>query len=79
VINELILGLQKSLGVTSIVVTHDMTSAFKISNRIAMLYQGKIVALGTSQEIRHSTDPLVKQFITGSSRGPIQMQVRAIE
>src|SRR5262249_35289497 len=77
VINDLILGLQKKLGVTSVVVTHDMTSAYKISNRMAMLYQGKIVAVGTPDQIRHTSNPLVKQFITGSSQGPIQMQVRA--
>lgn len=79
VINELILGLQKKLNVTSVVVTHDMNSAYKISNRMAMLYQGKIVAIGTPTEIRNTKDPLVRQFITGSSQGPIQMQVRAVE
>lgn len=77
VINDLILGLQKKLGVTSVVVTHDMNSAYKISSRMAMLYQGKIVAVGTPDEIRNTTNPLVKQFVTGSSQGPIQMQVRA--
>lgn len=79
VINELIIGLQKKLGVTSIVVTHDMNSAYKISTRMAMLYHGKIVAVGTPDQIRGTKDPLVKQFITGSSVGPIQMQVRAVE
>ncbi|MCG3206202.1 MAG: putative ribonucleotide transport ATP-binding protein mkl [Elusimicrobia bacterium] len=79
VINELILGLQKKLGVTSVVVTHDMTSAYKISNRMAMLYEGKIVSIGTPNEIRNTTNPLVKQFVTGSSQGPIQMKVRAVE
>lgn len=79
VINELILGLQKKLKVTSVVVTHDMTSAYKISNRMAMLYQGKIVSIGTPAEIRATSNPLVKQFVTGSSQGPIQMQVRAVE
>jgi phospholipid/cholesterol/gamma-HCH transport system ATP-binding protein len=79
VINELILRLQKTLHVTSVVVTHDMTSAYKISSRMAMLYQGKIVSIGTPTEIRNTTNPLVKQFITGSSEGPIQMQVRAVE
>jgi len=79
VINELILRLQKNLNVTSIVVTHDMTSAYKVSNRIAMLYQGKIVALGSPSEIKNTSDPLVRQFITGSSQGPIQMQVKAVE
>lgn len=79
VINDLILGLQKKLNVTSVVVTHDMKSAYKVSNRIAMLYQGKIVAVGTPQEIQSTQDPLVKQFITGSSQGPIQMKVKAFE
>lgn len=79
VINELILGLQKKLKVTSVVVTHDMNSAYKISTRMAMLYQGRVVAIGTPQEIRTTTNPLVKQFVTGSSEGPIQMQVRAVE
>lgn len=79
VINDLILGLQKRLGVTSIVVTHDMKSAYKISNRIAMLYQGRIVSVGTPDEIANTQDPLVHQFVTGSSQGPIQMQVRAFE
>jgi phospholipid/cholesterol/gamma-HCH transport system ATP-binding protein len=79
VINELILALQRSLKVTSVVVTHDMTSAYKISTRMAMLYQGKIVATGTPAEIRNTTDPLVKQFITGSSVGPIQMKVKVFD
>ena len=79
VINDLILGLQKKLKVTSVVVTHDMTSAYKISNRMAMLYQGKIVSVGTPSEIRSTANPLVKQFVTGSSQGPIKMQVRAVE
>jgi phospholipid/cholesterol/gamma-HCH transport system ATP-binding protein len=79
VINDLILGLQKKIKVTSVVVTHDMTSAYKISNRMAMLYQGQIVAVGTPQEIRNTTNPLVKQFVTGSSQGPIKMKVRAVE
>jgi len=79
VINELIIGLQKKLNVTSVVVTHDMNSAYKISNRIAMIYLGKIVAIGSPDEIRNTKDPLVKQFITGSAVGPIQMPVKAVE
>jgi phospholipid/cholesterol/gamma-HCH transport system ATP-binding protein len=62
--------------VTSVVVTHDLKSAYKISDRIAMLYEGRIVAVGTSDQIKNTSDPLVKQFITGSSIGPIQMKVR---
>ncbi|HRY29881.1 MAG TPA: ABC transporter ATP-binding protein [Elusimicrobiota bacterium] len=76
VINELILSLQERLKVTSIVVTHDMKSTYKVSNRIAMLHEGRIVAEGTPREIQSSENPLVKQFITGSSQGPIQMAVR---
>jgi phospholipid/cholesterol/gamma-HCH transport system ATP-binding protein len=48
-----------------------MTSAYKIADRIAMLYKGKIIAVGTPQEMRDSEDPVVHQFITGSARGPI--------
>ena len=71
VINELILGMQKQLKVVSIVVTHDMTSAYKVADRIAMLYEGRIIGIGTPDEIRNSSDPIIQQFITGSARGPI--------
>ncbi|HLY08534.1 MAG TPA: ABC transporter ATP-binding protein [Planctomycetota bacterium] len=70
-INDLILDMQKKLGVTSVLVTHDMTSAFRVSNRIAMLVKGRIVKLGTPEEFRASTDPLVQQFIFGESEGPL--------
>ncbi|MBI3857424.1 MAG: ABC transporter ATP-binding protein [Planctomycetes bacterium] len=70
-INDLILDMQKKLGVTSVLVTHDMTSAFRVSNRIAMLLKGKIVKVGTPAEFRASSDPLVKQFIFGESEGPL--------
>lgn len=70
-INELILAMQQRLKVTSVVVTHDMTSAYKVANRIAMLYEGKIIAVGTPDEIKHSDNPVVQQFITGSAQGPI--------
>ncbi|GHV13372.1 ABC transporter ATP-binding protein [Fibrobacterales bacterium] len=65
VINDLILDMQLKLGVTSVVVTHDMVSAFKVADRIAMLYNGKIIEVGTVDEIKNTTDPRVKQFITG--------------
>ena len=71
VINDLILRIRERLKVISVVVTHDMTSAYKVGNRIAMLYQGKIIAIGTPEEIRNSSDPVVQQFITGSAHGPI--------
>ena len=70
-INDLIIQMHDALKVTSIVVTHDMTSAYKIGSRIAMMYQGKIVQAGTPDEIRNSKDPVIKQFITGSATGPI--------
>ncbi|MFA5389384.1 MAG: ABC transporter ATP-binding protein [Candidatus Omnitrophota bacterium] len=70
-INDLIIDLNKKLNVTSIVVTHDMVSAYKISNRIAMMYKGKIIAIGASGEIKNTKDPIVKQFITGAAKGPI--------
>ncbi len=70
-INELIARLNRQLRVTSVVVTHDMTSAYKVASRIAMLYEGNIVGLGTVDQIRNSGDPVVRQFITGSSEGPI--------
>jgi phospholipid/cholesterol/gamma-HCH transport system ATP-binding protein len=75
VINELIIRLQEKIRVTSIVVTHDMKSAYKISNRIAMLYQGKIISIGTPAEIRDSKDPLVHQFVEGLSHGPITLNL----
>jgi phospholipid/cholesterol/gamma-HCH transport system ATP-binding protein len=71
VINDLILRMQKRLKVVSIVVTHDMTSAYKVADRIAMLYEGRIIGIGTPDEIRNSPDPIIQQFITGSARGPI--------
>lgn len=71
IINNLILRMQKRLKVTSIVVTHDMKSAFKVANRIAMLFEGRIIESGTPAEIEASANPIVKQFITGSAEGPI--------
>jgi phospholipid/cholesterol/gamma-HCH transport system ATP-binding protein len=70
-INDLILELRTGLKVTGVAITHDMTSAYKIADRIAMLYKGTIIAVGTPQQIRDSEDPVVRQFITGSARGPI--------
>ena len=75
VINELILDLQKKLNITSIVVTHDMVSAYKLATRIAMLYEGKIIAVGSPQEIKNSKNPYVQQFISGSSHGPIDVLI----
>lgn len=70
-INDLIVDLRKKLGVTSVTITHDMHSAYKISDRIAMLYKGEILEIGTPDQIRNTTNPIVHQFITGSAVGPI--------
>ncbi len=70
-INDLIIKLQRELGVTSIVVTHDMPSAFKIADRIAMLRRGKIVFAGTVAEVKSTDHPMIRQFIEGSAQGPL--------
>lgn len=70
-INVLIKDLHDKLKVTSIVVTHDMKSAYQVGDKIAMLYHGKIIAEGTPEEIQASENPIVHQFINGLSTGPI--------
>lgn len=71
VINELIICLRNSLSITSIAVTHDIVSAYKIADRIAMLYEGKIIFVGTPEEVRNTDNPVLRQFIEGSAEGPI--------
>ena len=75
IISELILDLKHKLGVTSVVITHDMNSAFKIADKIAFLYEGRIFMEGSPDELRHTDNPYVKQFVSGSSHGPIQMKI----
>jgi len=70
VINDLIIDMQSKLGVTSVVVTHDMVSAFKVADRIAMLYKGRIIEIGTVEQIKDTHNPFVKQFITGQRNLP---------
>ena len=72
-INELIVDLQKKLGVTSILVTHDMSSAFRVSDRMAFLWKGKILKIGTKDDFKNCDDPMVKQFVFGESEGPLKM------
>ncbi len=72
-INNLIVQMKEKLNVTSIAITHDMKSAYKVGDRIAMLYEGRIIESGTPEEIRNSSNPVVQQFIQGKSEGPIQM------
>jgi len=67
VINELILKLQRELNVTSIVVTHDMQSAFKVGDRIVMLHEGRVIFDGTPEQIRTTDNPVVKRFVTGEA------------
>jgi len=73
-INDLIIEMRNKLGVTSIAITHDMNSAYKIADRIAMLYNGVIIETGTPEEIRNTENPIVRQFITGSAQGPIKIE-----
>lgn len=70
-INNLIVELRQKLKVTSIVVTHDMASALKVGDSIAMFYAGQVIAEGTPDEIRNTKHPVVKQFIHGEAEGPI--------
>ena len=65
IIDQLMIRMREKLGVTSIVVTHDMRSAYSVGSRIAMLYEGKVRQVGTVDEIRHTKDPVVCQFIEG--------------
>jgi len=70
-IDELIIDLNKKLGVTSVVVTHEMESAFRIADRMVLLDRGKFIAAGSPDEMKNSTDPIVKQFVHGLTQGPL--------
>jgi len=71
-IDRLIRELSDSLGVTSIVVSHDLKSTFSIADRIAFIYQGRVHLCGTQEVFRQSDDPVVRQFISGNSSGPME-------
>lgn len=75
IISDLIINLKQKLAVTSVVITHDMHSAFKIADHIAFLYEGHILLYGTPEDFRRTDNPYVKQFVEGSSHGPIQMKL----
>ena len=77
VINRLIVDIVRELGATTISITHDMTSARRIADRIAMLHKGRIVWQGPAAEIEQTDNPYVDQFVHGRAEGPIQMEVRA--
>jgi phospholipid/cholesterol/gamma-HCH transport system ATP-binding protein len=65
VIDQLMIRMRTKLGVTGVVITHDMRSAYSVGSRIAMLYQGRVRQVGTVEQIQRSTDPVVRQFIEG--------------
>jgi phospholipid/cholesterol/gamma-HCH transport system ATP-binding protein len=71
IVDKLIVDLSKKLLLTSVVVTHNMESVFRIADRVAMLNQGKVQQIGTPDEIKNSNDPVVRQFIKGDIEGPI--------
>jgi phospholipid/cholesterol/gamma-HCH transport system ATP-binding protein len=71
-VDALIRELSRELRVTAIVVSHDLTSIFSVADRVALLYQGRVHALGTPDELRHSSDAVVQQFVTGCSDGPME-------
>ena len=75
VINDLIIESARGLGATALTITHDMASARKIADRIAMLYKGKIIWCGTVKEMEKTDNPYVCQFINGCSQGPIKVEV----
>jgi phospholipid/cholesterol/gamma-HCH transport system ATP-binding protein len=73
IINDLIIKVNDNKKIMSIVITHDMVSAYKISDKIAVLYQGRIIETGSPDEIRNTRNPVVRQFIEGKAEGPIQI------
>ncbi len=72
-VDQMIRELSDEIGVTSIVVSHDLVSIFTVADRIAMLYKGQVRMLGTPQDFRSCTDPVVQQFITGQAEGPMEV------
>lgn len=75
VINDLIIETSKELGATTLSITHDMASARKIADDVAMIYKGEIIWCGSAKDIDHADNPYVDQFIKGSAHGPIQMEL----
>jgi phospholipid/cholesterol/gamma-HCH transport system ATP-binding protein len=71
VVDELIISLSEKIGATSVIVTHEMESAFRIATRMAMLYEGRIIADDKPEAFRHHSNPVVAQFISGDTHGPL--------
>ncbi|HEX5323203.1 MAG TPA: ABC transporter ATP-binding protein [Capsulimonadaceae bacterium] len=76
VIDELIMSMRDKLGVTSIVVSHSIESVFRISDKVAMMHEGRVLAMGTPEQIKGCDNPIVQQFIQGKSQGPIEVARR---
>jgi phospholipid/cholesterol/gamma-HCH transport system ATP-binding protein len=74
-IDELMIELSEKIGATSIIVTHEMDSAFKVATRMAMIYEGVIHGEGTPEEFRNHEDPVIAQFITGDTEGPLTEEI----
>jgi phospholipid/cholesterol/gamma-HCH transport system ATP-binding protein len=79
VISDLINDLKTKMGLTNVVITHDIQSAFEIADKVVLLHRGKIAAQGTVKEILQNEDPLVRQFITGSATGPLEVRSSDLE
>lgn len=75
VIDTLTVDLTKKLGLSAVVVTHDMTSAFRISTQMIFLFEGRVIAAGTPDEIKNNPDPILQQFINGYADGPIPFKL----
>jgi len=74
VISQLINDMKTKMGLTNVVITHDIQSAFEIADHVVLLHRGKIAAQGSVSEILQNEDPLVRQFITGSATGPLEIR-----
>jgi phospholipid/cholesterol/gamma-HCH transport system ATP-binding protein len=75
VIDTLTVDLTKKLGLSAVVVTHDMTSAFRIATQMLMLFEGRVIAMGTPEEIKNNPNPILQQFINGYADGPIPFKL----
>jgi phospholipid/cholesterol/gamma-HCH transport system ATP-binding protein len=71
-INDLIIRMRKEMKASELIITHDMVSAYKVADKIGMLYEGKIIEMGSPEEIKNSKNPVVQQFIHGKAEGPIE-------
>lgn len=71
IIDQVVVDLRNKLGVTSVVVSHDMEGVYRIADRVSMLYDGRIIATGTPHEFKNAVDPIVRQFVHGALEGPL--------